>query len=87
MEDFMGNHREESVMIYKMTTFKADEEIIPLLKYINKLRGVETIFSCQGEEVERENEINAYMMFRCSDISSLTVIAMLCNMFLAEIIL
>ena len=80
----MSNHAEESVMIHKIMTFKSDTEIVPLLKYINRLHGVETIFSCQGEELEKENEINAYVMFRCSDNSSLTIIALLCNMFLAE---
>jgi hypothetical protein len=48
-----------------------DERIIPVVKWLNSLPGVETKFSCQGDSKSRP-----YVLLHCSDESSLIKI---CN--------
>jgi len=54
-------HKTKKVLINKHY-YNIDEKIVPIIKYLNKLPGITTLFSCQGTILKNGN-FDAYISF------------------------
>lgn len=61
-----------------------DIEIVPIVKWLNNLSGVETQYCCQGEIVPKNNWHRPHVIFNCSDPKTIEMIARLSDKFCCD---
>lgn len=83
----MAEHKEIRTIMHKATELAVDEEIKPLVDFLNNFEKVETLWCCQGNDSVTETAFlnRSYVIFKCNDIEALTAISIMCHLFEAEI--
>ncbi len=65
------SHKSKDVPI---KSAQIDEQIIPLIQWMNKVPGLFTRWSCQGSPKKAKDEYRAYICFYCEDLLTLSFI-------------
>ena len=67
--------RHENVCLLPIKIAEVDENIVPVVGWLNTFENVCTIASCEGDD----EEYTAYVMFECNTIKNLTEIQQILN--------
>jgi hypothetical protein len=74
-------HKTVEICIGNLTV-PVDEEIAPLVKWMNSLKGVKTQFSCQGNICFEHTRNRPYIIFFCEEESTIVELAKLAAQFM-----
>ena len=75
-------HKQKPVVFHRPVAFWADEKIVPLLHWMNKMPGIETYYSCQGSDPTANTHGSMpYVMFTCDSMGSLNCMSSILSLF------
>lgn len=86
-EPFRGMGRTKHVtktMNVHGNNVEVDEHIVPVVLWLNKLAGLETKFSCQGEMCSEEKTTTPHVIFTCSNQDNIKYLARLAYRFIKQ---
>jgi hypothetical protein len=93
VNDTLVRHHPTVPVLIRGQEISVDEEIVPLVQWFNGLKGVQTLFCCQGDDGDEENVESVawwyaggrpYVMFTAEDVGRVEWILRLLDEFRQE---